>query len=205
MRLMTSSASSSGRPADDSVVKMHINELTQLFNSLDPSPFYEKEIDRNAEEYIVRSTQELPGKSPVALVVYLDTTTTAPDEARMLREAIHVHFARQLQRFRRELRQLINRGWISLGIGLAFLGTCLIGGEIVSQAIGRSHVTSVLQDSLVIGAWVAMWRPLEIFLYEWWPILGQCRIYDRLSRIPVRILYNGESTFQRPTPSPDNS
>ena len=79
MRLMTSSASSSGRPADDSVVKMHINELTQLFNSLDPSPFYEKEIDRNAEEYIVRSTQELPGKSPVALVVYLDTTTTAPD------------------------------------------------------------------------------------------------------------------------------
>ena len=198
---MTSSASSSGCPADDSVVEIHITELTQLFNSLDPSPFYEKEIDRNAEEYIVRSAQELPGKSPVALAVYLDTTTTALDEASMLREAIRVHFARRLQRFRRELRQLINRGWISMGIGLAFLGACLIGGEIVSQAIGRSHITRVLQESLVIGGWVAMWRPLEIFLYDWWPILGRCRIYDRLSRIPVRIMYNGESSFQQATPS----
>jgi len=33
-----------------------------------------------------------------------------------------------------------------------------------------------------------MWRPLEIFLYDWWPILGQRRVYDRLSRIPVRLL-----------------
>ena len=35
-----------------------------------------------------------------------------------------------------------------------------------------------------------MWRPLEVFLYDWWPILGEARLLDRLSRMPVRIEYN---------------
>jgi hypothetical protein len=39
----------------------------------------------------------------------------------------------------------------------------------------------ILGHSLLIGGWVALWRPFEIFLYEWWPILGEARLYDRLS------------------------
>jgi hypothetical protein len=39
-----------------------------------------------------------------------------------------------------------------------------------------------------------MWRPLEIFLYDWWPILGQQRLYDRLSRIAVRIVHDHSPT-----------
>jgi hypothetical protein len=196
---MTTTQSSRQLAAENFTVEIHISELNQLFNSLDPSPFYAKELNRNAEAYIVRAAQELPSSSPTALVVHLATVSArAPSDESMLNQALSAHFARQLQRFRRELRQLINRGWISLGIGLAFLRTCLIGGEIVSQAIGRSHIARVLQESLVIGGWVARWRPLEIFLYNWWPILGQCRIYDRFSRIPVRIVYDGKSSFQQP-------
>jgi hypothetical protein len=113
------------------------------------------------------------------------------DEGRTLSEAIRVHFARQSLRFRRELRQLLRRGWISLGIGLAFLGICLIGGRIALQLMGETHVSRVLQESFLIGGWVAMWRLLEIFLYDWWRILSQCWIYDWLSRIQVRIVYDG--------------
>ncbi|HTO48639.1 MAG TPA: hypothetical protein VML91_13455 [Burkholderiales bacterium] len=40
----------------------------------------------------------------------------------------------------------------------------------------------------MIGASVALWRPLEIFLYDWWPILAEARRYDRLSAMPVRIV-----------------
>ena len=40
----------------------------------------------------------------------------------------------------------------------------------------------------MIGAWVALWRPLEIFLYDWWPVLGEARLFDRLSAMPVQIV-----------------
>ncbi len=45
----------------------------------------------------------------------------------------------------------------------------------------------------MIGGWVAMWRPLEIFLYDWWPIRAEARLFDRLSAMPVRLVYSGEA------------
>jgi len=41
---------------------------------------------------------------------------------------------------------------------------------------------------------VAMWRPLEIFLYDWWPIVGERRIHDRLSRIDVQVVPGNAGT-----------
>ena len=34
-----------------------------------------------------------------------------------------------------------------------------------------------------------MWRPLEVFLYDWWPIRNEARLSDRLAAMPVRIRY----------------
>jgi hypothetical protein len=34
-----------------------------------------------------------------------------------------------------------------------------------------------------------MWRPLEIFLYDWWPIRDEALLSDRLATMPVRIEY----------------
>jgi len=34
-------------------IEVRIRELTQLFNSFDPSPFQERDLDSDAEEYIV--------------------------------------------------------------------------------------------------------------------------------------------------------
>jgi len=50
-----------------------------------------------------------------------------------------------------------------------------------------------LRESLLIGGWVAMWRPLEVFLYDWWPIRLEARLYDRLSAMPVRIVYRDDT------------
>jgi hypothetical protein len=52
----------------------------------------------------------------------------------------------------------------------------------------------ILQESLLIGAWVAMWRPLEVFLYDWWPIRADTRLLDKLSVMPVRITFRPEAS-----------
>src|SRR6185369_13134103 len=108
-------------------------------------------------------------------------------EGRILGDAIRKHFAREAELLRSKLRRLIRRGLISLVIGLAALGAALMGGEMLTRALGGGHLATVLGQSLHIGGWVAMWHPLEIFLYEWWPILAEQRLYERLSRMPVQI------------------
>lgn len=167
---------------------MHLRDMSQLFDSLDHSPFREKDLARNADEYIVDSLKELPSRTPGELVIYLDRPADFPGETNVIEEAIHVHFARRAQALRRDLRQLLRRGSISLIIGLSVLVTFFLLGQFIRQILGENPWGTLLRESLVIGGWVAMWKPLEIFLYDWWPILGERRLHDRLSQIKVRIV-----------------
>jgi hypothetical protein len=184
-------------PPDAGVIEVRVRELSQLFDSMDPSPFHERDLDREAEEYIVGSARELPTRGPLTLVVYLDKPAGLQDEGRILREAVREHFGRKADFSRRELRQLLRRGWISLAIGLSFLAAALVGGASVVRWMGESPLATVLRESLLIGGWVAMWRPLEIFLYDWWVIRGERRLYDRLGQMPVRIVYTGSRLVRR--------
>jgi hypothetical protein len=180
------------------VIAVHVREPDQLFNSMDPSPFHERELDREAEEFIVSSAKELRREdAPIALHVYLDRGGGLREESDTVGDAIRAHFARRAQESRHELRQLLRRGRTSLVIGLAFLTASLVGGDMVARFMGERPFGLVLRESLVIGGWVAMWRPMEILLYNWWPIRSERRIFDRLSEAAVHVILAGEVELGR--------
>ena len=174
-------------PAGSQVIEVHVAELTQIFNSFDPSPFHEKDLDDDAKEFIVGWAQELPKDAPLALMVFLDKPFVTAKMADDLREAVRRFFARQSELASQRLRQLFRVGRRSLLIGVVFLALCLLAGHRVTKLWPGSGLAAIIRESLLIGGWVSMWRPLEIFLYEWWPILGDRRLYDRLGRMAVRI------------------
>jgi len=170
------------------VIEVRLRELSQLFDSLDPSPFVEKDLDPKAEEYIVDSAREVPSSTGWALVIHLDQPAPLPDQEQVVGDAIREHFARESRRLQRKLRSLIRRGWLSLAIGMAFLAAAFATTQTVRRLVGQSGLWQLLEQGLLIVGWVAMWRPLEIFLYDWWPILGEARLYDRLSTMHVRVV-----------------
>lgn len=172
-------------------ISLRLRELSQLFDSLDPSPFHEQDLARNAENYIVESAKELHATVPSELVVYLDQPSPGGNEERVLENAVRTHFTRRALHLRRNLRELMRHGVISLGIGLTFLILFFIIGQAVVRAMGENPWSTLARESLLIGGWVAMWRPLEIFLYQWWPILGERRLHERLSRLQVRVVVGG--------------
>jgi hypothetical protein len=176
--------------AKHGAVEVHVREVRQLFDALDPSPFREKDLDPNAEEYIVDSVKELSSAVPCELVIHLDQPTGLSDEDRAIGDALRVHFGRRADLLRRDMRGLFHRGFISLVIGLALLFVCFLSGHYIVRVFGDGGIAPLIRESLVIGGWVAMWRPLEIFLYDWWPILGEKRIRDRLSRVEVRVVHD---------------
>ena len=61
-------------------------------------------------------------------------------------------------------------------------------GEFVAGFVDKASYGGIIRESFVIGGWVALWRPLEIFLYDWWPIRAQARLFDRLGEMDVRVL-----------------
>ena len=170
------------------VISVHIEQLSQLFDSLDPSPFHKRDLDRDAAEYIVASAQDLPHRAPLGLVLHVDKPAGWQDEGRVVRDAVRDYFAREAVYVRRRLRRLLRQGWRSLAIGLVFLAVVASAVTYIGQ-VSSGPIATVLRESLLIGGWVAMWRPLEVFLYDWWPIAGELRLQERLSRMAVRIEY----------------
>jgi len=165
-------------------IEVNLSRLTQLFNSLDPSPFHERDLDHDAEEYIIGSAEEISRQRPFSLVIHLPADQLPEIGATYLGEAIHNYFAYRETNERRRLRLLFRDGRIALVTGLAFLFSCVLLREL-AFSFGSSAVSDILGEGLLIIGWVAMWRPLEIFLYEWVPVRRRCRILAKLSKMPV--------------------
>ena len=75
------------------IIEVRVEELRQLFNAIDPSPFRERDLDPKAEEFIVDWSRDFPRDARLALVVHLDRAAGPPDEATMLRDAVHEFFS----------------------------------------------------------------------------------------------------------------
>jgi hypothetical protein len=168
-------------------IEVQVGELKQLFNSMDPAPFRERDLDPKAEAFIVEWARELRRDAPLALVVRVSREAPSPDDVGALRQAIREYFTHSAAATRAQLRKLFRTGRWTLLIGLAFVAAANLIGDVVADLVGRYQYGRFVHESIVIGAWVALWRPMEIFLYEWWPILGEARLYDRLSAMDVEV------------------
>lgn len=170
------------------VLELHVGQLRQIFNAMDPAPFRERDLDPNAEEYIVDWGRETERHAPLGLIVRLSAEAATPEGNAMLSDAVHTYFRQRAVATRGELRRLLRMGRISLLIGLAFLAAAIVIGEFIAGFVSRESYGGIIKETFVIGGWVALWRPLEIFLYDWWPILSEARLLDRLGNMSVQVV-----------------
>jgi len=166
-------------------IKLKLRDADQLVNSMDPSPFIEKDLDDRAEEFIVGWALEFPRETPLKLRVQLEQLA-AEDTPNIIQQAVHNHFVHRAELAELEFRSLMRQGRTSLIIGLSCLAGCLAVSQALPPRAGTW--TSVLRESLTIAGWVAMWRPMQIYLYDWWPLRRRCRIFAKLSNMPVEVV-----------------
>jgi hypothetical protein len=168
------------------VIELRLREIAQLFNSLDPSPFLDRDLDDEAEDFIVSWAAEIPMHRELALVIHLPTPPAA--DARV-EESVQAYFKHRAEHKQREFVQLLRRGRLSLLVGVLFLTACLAAGGLIPRLMqtGVAGVASVIKESLTIIGWVALWRPLEIYLYDWWPLRAERRNLQRLARMQVKV------------------
>ncbi len=174
------------RHGESLLIEMKLNTLAQLFNSLDPSPFLEKDLDDDAEAYIVDTAREFPPKTSLRLAIHLPRDAIQPDTAESVAHAIHNYFDYKTQIADANLRHKLREGRASLVIGLLFLAACLSARQLVAGLDGGT-ASEIVQEGLLISGWVAMWRPIQTFLYDWWPLRNLRALYYKLSHIKVDI------------------
>jgi hypothetical protein len=171
-------------------IEVQVTSIDQLFNSLDPFPFRERDLDKAAEDYIVGWAREVPSSGPITIVIHLPKAQGEIWSEHEVELAFHNYFDYRAKMVGRELRELFRVGRRSLAIGLVVLLACVALAEFSVSTFGRDGMMPFVNEGLIILGWVSNWRPLEIFLYGWWPIGAQRRLYTRLAQASVNFSFN---------------
>ena len=124
-------------PSNCELIEVRVSAVPNLFNAMDPSPFREKDIDPNAEEFIVSWARTAPREASLALLVHVDRAGDLPQQAGELRAAVHEFFRYRAESSRRRLSQLLRTGRISLAIGALFLSATILVGDLAAGALER--------------------------------------------------------------------
>jgi hypothetical protein len=177
-------------------IEITLADPQALFTSRLDEPFREEVLDADAEVFIEQKAATFPRHASLMLMIHLPVHH--PDLPARIEQAVHAHFALCARRNRESFTRLMAEGRRTLLVGFSFLILCLLLAAQVFTPDDTGVFGSIMHESLVIAGWVALWRPLEICLYDWWPIRKRGRLLHKLATMPVHIRFAQPATNSPP-------
>ena len=177
-----------GSHLDPRPIQLRIRNVGQLFHTLDPLPFRERDLDAGVEEYVVGWAGKMASQHPITILVHLPQAEALGEEAQHIEAAMQNYFAYRAEVLGWNLRDLFRTGRAALMIGMTVLAACVVIGKASAGIVGTGYFGRFYNEGLIILGWVANWRPVEIFLYDWWPIARRRRLYRRLAVATVQVV-----------------
>lgn len=181
------------REGDQFLIEMHLARLDQLFNTLDPAPFRERDLDRDAEHYLLSAAAELPVDAPFKIRLYLPAEALASTATAQAADAIHHYFQWQTSEAERRLRTHLRAARAALAMGGLFLILCLGVSTLLDGRMEGLAADFLREGTLILG-WVALWRPLDMFLYAWRPLHRELCNLRRIANAEVEMKPSSANT-----------
>ena len=158
-----------------------INELLRLPVSL----YNKRTLETDAEEYIVEEAEALPPKAAINIKVHLALSEVKHKDD--IAPAIRRHFRYRKEQSQKEYKGIFKYGWRILFIAMGLLALIFAITEIAFYYMPDNKLVLFIHESFIILSWVALWRPLELLLYEWYPVKTDINLYSRLENSNVQV------------------
>ena len=169
-------------------IEIKISKIDQLFNSMDPSPFLEKDLDDDALDYIVDAVSEHHINTPQKIIIHLPKKEQKRINEGEIRESIKHFFRYKKSRAEKGIKAKIREGQINFGIAIIFLVVMITFNELVLQN-SKSVTIKIISESIFIISWVIMWKPISDMVYEWWPLQREKRRFHKISEMDIEFMY----------------
>ncbi len=178
------------------IVELKLAGSRHLFDRKDPSPIKERDLNEDVVDYVYHSFLEIPSRYQVVMRVFFDEDPQDQFLIERLKGAFRSYFKLEAYNKQRELAHTFKKGLISLGIGLSFLFLCIYASSI-SWGKSEGLASHFLLEGLTLLGWVSMWYPINIFLYDWWPIVAEKKQMQRIESAGIEIRYGRRPNIVR--------
>jgi len=168
---------------------LHLQNARDILRSPEV-PYRKRTINRDAEDFIVEEAENIPRKEAINIVVYLlSSETERKDDIGI---ALHRNFCYRKEQSQRKFKRVLQYGWRTLAIALCLLVVLFSLTEIAIRLWSENRIAMFIRESFIILGWVALWRPMELLLYDWYPIKRNIDLFRRLEDRNVQVIV-GES------------
>ncbi|MFN8845952.1 MAG: hypothetical protein ACK5V3_16595 [Bdellovibrionales bacterium] len=173
-------------------IEVRVKSAQQLFDARDPAPFRDRDLDDDFVEWINSSAREFPIKTPLKIVIHVEEAEKSELSSEAIREAIRSFYAYKIELQRGDLKDFIRRAQIFFAVGILVLVACLA----VAQSLPHSEppgALNILREGLVIFGWVSIWKPIELILFDWYPLFERLRLFKKLENTEIDFKFQKES------------
>lgn len=168
---------------NDVVIDIQSDNVAALFHPFDPSPLSRRAVSSEVDEYVVLRVSDLPPNASASLRILLPTSEAAC--CADVQEAFRAHYAASVARQRRALKQHFREAAFMLLKGVVF-AVILISIAKSIAALSDSLIMNKIAGGLSLIVWVSLWRPVDMLIYEWRPIMNEVKFRERLAAIKVQ-------------------
>ena len=165
-----------------------MDNIRQLFDHRDPNSFIEKDLDDDAVEYIVSSAQEISPKK-VGLLRIVISEKFGEEISFSLKKAVSDYFMYQAHITEKKVKTIFKVGFKSLFIGLCFFSIAVLLSKSISHSLPDGFLGDFVKEGFLLLGWVSMWKPINIFLYEWWPLIDLKRTFIILTNVRLEVCH----------------
>lgn len=174
-----------------SEVRIRLAKLDHLFQAPEPDPFSGNPHGDSGVDRILNAARPRPRESISATIV-LPASERAPDLEARTRAALEEYCEARIGHITSNKASLRQEGLSTLWRGLLFLALCLLGSRLVGEPRFLPGIFGrFLDEGFIIAGWVALWYPLDVLLYQHWPLTREIRLYQRLRNAELKFDFAG--------------
>ena len=128
------------------------------------------------------SVEEITVPKLSHIEIFFEQVVTDTEQS-LVTEAVHNFFKYESEMMTRKINSTLRKGVKSLLIGIVFLSFAVVGALVLKNA--NHFLALFFKEGILLIGWVSMWKPVNIFLYDWWPLADLKKIYDKLSVVRI--------------------
>ena len=160
------------------LIEISLNQYAEFFNKWDHAPFERREVNPELEEYLIRSSDEIPSQYPIELNIIIPQEIRKQQEEEKLLDGFRKHFTFKIYLLKKKL-QKNNRQALYYALG----GFFLLG--IIWKISSQNLLPQILKEGVIIGGWVFIWESVYLFFIANYEIYQSYRTYKRLQNVTM--------------------
>jgi len=175
---------------DTNTIKIDLNNIEELFGQpgadpFDPASRYISGVDEIVGQLKMFSAHQ---RREQTLLITLPRQFNDTGLAEKIQAALRRYCDARVEQYQRDLDHVKRKGPRALMYSLVIITIGLtLAGLLMNSGILSDTFRVLLSNGLTIFAWVALWEPAGIYLYEWMPLARNKHLYRLLKELELSV------------------